>query len=222
MSSRTWQLPKSVHGWLMDHVVHEPASLAALRRETAEQVGPARMQISPEQGRLLDWLVRTLGVREILEIGTFTGYSALSMALALPEGGRITCCDVSEEWTAMARRHWEAAGVGERVELRLAPALETLDALVEEGREGSFDLVFVDADKQNYGAYAERAHRLLRPGGVLAVDNALWGGSIADPEDESASTTAIRDVVVSLSADPRWTTSMVPIGDGLLLATRAR
>jgi predicted O-methyltransferase YrrM len=219
MSSRTFQLPESVHAWLVDTVVGESEALAALRRETFEHVDGAGMQISPEQGAFMGWLVRALGVRSIVEVGTFTGYSALAMAQALPPDGRIVCCDVSEAWTAIARRHWEAAGLSERIELRLAPALETLDALLDGGAAGTVDLVFVDADKGNYPHYVERAARLLRPGGVLAVDNSLWGGRVADPAETDPSTVAIRQVVTSVAADPRWDAALLPIGDGLLLAS---
>jgi predicted O-methyltransferase YrrM len=165
-------------------------------------------------------LVRLTGARRILEIGTFTGYSALAMALALPADGRIIACDVSEAWTAVARRYWQRAGVVGRIELRLAPALQTLDALIGEGGGGSFDFAFIDADKGRYLDYYERSLILLRPGGLIAVDNTLWGGSVADPAETDADTAAIRAFNAALRDDPRIDLSLVPIGDGLTLARK--
>jgi predicted O-methyltransferase YrrM len=219
MSSRTWSMPEPVHGWLMAHVIDEPAPLRALRVETAA-LPMARMQISPEQGQLMRWLVQTLGVRRALEVGTFTGYSALSIALALPPDGSLVCCDVSEEWTRIARAHWASAGVADRIDLRLAPARDTLRALLADGRAATFDLAFIDADKEAYADYYELALALLRPGGVVALDNALWSGRIADPDASDPDTVAIRDVVRAIARDPRVVPSLVPIGDGLLLATK--
>jgi predicted O-methyltransferase YrrM len=165
-------------------------------------------------------LVRLTGARRILEIGTFTGYSALAMALALPPDGRIVACDVSEAWTAVARRYWRRAGVEARIELRLAPATETLDALIAEGAEASFDFAFIDADKARYLDYYERSLTLLRPGGLIAVDNTLWGGSVADPAKTDADTAAIRAFNAALHDDARVELSLVPIGDGLTLARK--
>jgi caffeoyl-CoA O-methyltransferase len=219
MSSKTWQMPAQTHAWLVDHTVRESPSLAALRVETATMAS-ANMQISPEQGRFLQWLVRTLAVRRVVEVGTFTGYSALAMALALPDDGEIVCCDVSEPWTDIARRHWQAAGVANKVRLRLAPAVQTLDALLDDGQAGTFDLAFVDADKHGYPAYIERCVALLRPGGVLAVDNTLWSGKVADPDVVDEDTQAIRAAIAQVVDDVRLVSSLVPIGDGLLLATR--
>jgi predicted O-methyltransferase YrrM len=178
------------------------------------------MQIAPEQGQFMALLVRLTGARRILEIGTFTGYSALAMALALPAEGRIVACDVSEAWTAVAKRYWQRAGVAGRIELRLAPALQTLDALIGEGGGGSFDFAFIDADKSRYLDYYERSLTLLRPGGLIAVDNTLWGGSVADPAKIDADTAAIRAFNAALHADPRIELSLVPIGDGLTLARK--
>ena len=178
----------------------------------------ARMQISPEQGAFLTLLVQLLGARRVLEVGTFTGYSALCMALALPEDGELVACDVSDEWTSVGRRYWDEAGVGHKVDLRLAPALETLAALRADGADGTFDLAFIDADKANYPAYYEAAVGLVRPGGLVAVDNALWSGAVADEEDTEPSTVAIRNTIAAAKRDPRTTGMLVPIGDGLLLA----
>ena len=180
----------------------------------------AGMQISPEQGRFLQWLVRTLAMRRVVEVGTFTGYSALSVALALPEDGEIICCDISESFTSIARRHWDAAGVGPKVRLRLGPAMSTLDTLLDDGQAGTYDLAFVDADKGGYPGYVERCVALLRPGGVLAVDNTLWSGRVADPQVTDAETSAIRQAIAQVVGDPNLVSVLVPIGDGLLLATR--
>lgn len=220
MSSKTWNMPHEVHDWLMDQVLNEPEPLKALRQRTFDEVGPARMQISPEQGRFMAWLTRTLGVRRAVEVGTFTGYSALAVALALPDEGRLVACDVSDEWTSIGAQAWDAAGVGHKIDLRIAPALQTLDELLEAGGAGTYDLAFIDADKENYGGYVERCLRLLRPGGVLGIDNALWSGKVADSTAQDDSTSAIRQAVVALANDDRVVASMVPIGDGLLLATK--
>lgn len=219
MSSRTLGLDDALHEYLLAVGVREPALLKRLREETAREPA-AGMQISPEQGQFMALLVRLLGARRVLEVGTFTGYSSLAMALALPDDARFTCCDLSEEWTAVARRYWQEAGVAARMELHLAPALETLDALLAGDAAGSYDFAFIDADKQNYLAYYERCLSLLRPGGVIAVDNVLWGGSVVDPEDREPDTEAIRAFNARLHEDARIELSMVPIGDGLTLARK--
>jgi caffeoyl-CoA O-methyltransferase len=165
-------------------------------------------------------LVRLVGARRVLEIGTFTGYSALCMALALPEDGTLITCDTSREWTDLAQRFWREAGVAEKIELRLGPALETVDELLQQGAEGTFDLVFVDADKPSYGAYYERSLRLLRAGGLVLVDNVLWSGKVADAEDRDPDTEAIRALNARLRHDPRVVFALVPIGDGLAIALK--
>ena len=165
-------------------------------------------------------LVELMGASHAIEVGTFTGYSSLSVALAMPEDGRLICCDTSEEWTTVARRYWVEAGVQAKIDLRLAPALETLDALLSDGRAGAFDFAFIDADKQNYENYYERCLQLLRPGGLIAVDNTLWSGSVADPDDTEPSTCAIRRFNEKLHCDDRVSLSLVPIGDGLSLARK--
>lgn len=215
MSGRSIGLSDELHAYLMRVGVREPADLARLRDDTADHP-QANMQIAPEEGALLAMLVRLLGAERILEIGTFTGYSSTAMALALPPGGRITCCDISEEFTARARRAWAEAGVEDRVELRLGPAVDTLAALEDEG--ASFDLAFIDADKQSYLAYYEGCLRLVRPGGLICIDNVLWDGRVADPADADESTEAIRAVNAHVAADPRVDVAMVPIADGLTLA----
>ena len=190
-----------------------------LREETAS-MEQANMQISPEQGQFMALLVELIGARSVLEIGTFTGYSALAMAVALPENGVLVACDVSEEWTAIGRRYWEEAGVGHKIELRLAPALETLDALLAEGRAGTFDFAFIDADKEGYDAYYERALELVRLGGLIALDNTLWEGKVADPAATDVDTEAIRAINAKLALDERVTLSLIPVGDGLTLARK--
>jgi caffeoyl-CoA O-methyltransferase len=178
------------------------------------------MQISPEQGQFMRLLIELLDVRRIVEIGVFTGYSGLSMALALPPDGKLIACDVSEEFTQVARRYWREAGVADRIELRLAPAVETLDRLIADGGTGSFDLAFIDADKENYDAYYEKCLVLLRPGGVLLIDNVLWSGRVARPEDTSRDTTALRALNEKLHRDERVSLSMLPVGDGLTIARK--
>lgn len=217
MSARTLAMTGPLYEYWRETAVPEAPALAALREETAA-MPQARMQISPEQGRFLAWLVRLTGARRCLEIGTFTGYSAMAVAAALPAGGRLVACDVSEEWTAIALRHWVAAGLGERISLRLGPALATLDALLQAGEAGGFDFAFIDADKEGYAGYYERCLRLVRQGGLIAVDNVLWGGAVADPADERESTRAIRAFNAMLFADARVDACLLPIGDGLTLA----
>jgi caffeoyl-CoA O-methyltransferase len=219
MSTRSLGLSEEVWGYLLDVTVREPPVLSRLRKETAA-LAEATMQISPEQGRFLAFLVETLGVRRYLEVGVFTGYSSLAVALALPPDGRIVACDQSEAWTNVARRYWAEAGVAEKVELRLGPGTKTLAALATGGARGSFDFAFFDADKESSLEYFDRGLELVRPGGVLAFDNALWGGSVADPKDNKASTESIRALNARVCTDSRVSASLLPIGDGLLLARK--
>jgi predicted O-methyltransferase YrrM len=221
MSNTTFGLSDTVRQYLLSVSVHEPAVLARLREETA-RLPMAMMQISPEQGQLLALLVGVLQARRCLEVGTFTGYSALWVALALPEDGRVTACDVSEEWTAIGRRRWKEAGVEHKIALHLGPGVETLDRLIAEGESGQYDFAFIDADKSNYWNYYERALRLLRPGGLIAVDNTLWSGRPADPEDRDTTTVVIRDFNARLYQDQRVQISILPIGDGLTLILKPR
>ena len=197
--------------------LREPEVLKRLREETAK-LPNAIMQICPEQGQFMGLLMRLLGAKRTLEVGVFTGYSSTAVALALPEDGKIIACDISPDYTAMARRYWREAGVEHKVDLRLAPAIETLDALLAEGKSGSFDFAFIDADKENYGGYYERALKLLRPGGAIAVDNVLWHGKVLDDSVQDADTRAIRALNEKLHRDERVIVSMLPIGDGLTLA----
>jgi caffeoyl-CoA O-methyltransferase len=178
------------------------------------------MQIAPEQGQFMAMLVRLIGARRCLEVGVFTGYSSLVTALALPEDGRIIACDVSEQWTAVARRYWQRAGVSHKIDLRLAPALETLDGLIAAGQTGSYDFAFIDADKENYAAYYERVLALLRPGGLLSVDNTLWSGRLADARERDPETLGIRRFNELIHRDERVDLSLLPMGDGLTLARK--
>ncbi len=219
MSNQTIGLDESLYAYMLAVSLREPEILAELRRETLA-MPRASMQIAPEQGQFMAMLVKLTGAKRILEVGTFTGYSALIMALALPPGGRIVACDVSEEWTRTARRYWSRAGVAERIDLRLGAAASTLDALIGAGGAGTFDFAFIDADKENYRTYYERALELLRPGGLVAIDNTLWGGSVIDPAKTDPDTEAIRAFNAALHADPRVDLSLVPIGDGLSLARK--
>lgn len=219
MTTKTAFLPEALHQYILSVSLREAPLLRRLREETAADP-MARMQIAPEQGQLMALLVRLCGARRALEIGVFTGYSALCVASALPADGRLVACDISEPWTAMARRYWREAGVQDRIDLRLAPALETLDRLLQDGEAGRFDFAFIDADKENYPAYYERALQLLRPGGLLAIDNTLWSGSVIDPQDQETDTRAIRAFNRSLHTDSRVQISLVPIADGLTLALK--
>jgi len=219
LSSRTLGLSDDVWRYLVDVTVQEPPLLTRLREETA-RLSNSGMQISPEQGRFLAFLVELLGVRRYLEVGVFTGYSSLSVALALPSDGRIVACDVSDEWTRVARRYWAEAGVESRIQLELGPGATTLAALRDGGAGGSFDFAFFDADKESSVAYFELGLELVRQGGVLAFDNALWGGKVANPADRSASTESLRALNAKVCADPRVSATLVPIGDGLLLARK--
>jgi predicted O-methyltransferase YrrM len=219
MSVRTLNLDAKLYDYLLAVSVREPRLLAELREETS-RLPSAGMQISPEQGQLLRLLVELIGARRCLEVGVFTGYSSTCVALSLPEGGKLVACDVSVEYTDVARRYWRLAGVEGRIELRLAPAIATLDALLAEGQAGTMDFAFVDADKENYLGYYERCLDLLRSGGLLAIDNVLWGGSVADPSNTTPSTRAIRALNERLRTDERVSISLVPIGDGLFLARK--
>jgi len=219
MSNRTLELDDALLDYLRRFGTREAPLLAELRAETA-RLPEAVMQIAPEQGQFMGLLIRLLGARRCLEVGTFTGYSALVCALAMPTEGRLVALDVSEEWTAIARRYWERAGVASRIDLRLGPAAQSLAALVDEGETGRFDFAFIDADKPGYPQYVEFALELLRPGGLLAVDNVLWNGAVADPAIEDADTVALRKVNARLCADERVDIAMVPIADGLTLARK--
>lgn len=219
MSSRTLTMTDALYDYLLTVSGPQPELLRRLREET-QQLPNAMMQISFEQGQLMALLIRLMRAKRALEVGVFTGYSGLVVAQALPEDGRLVACDVNEEWTSIARRYWQEAGVAHKIDLRLAPAVETLDRLLADGQAGTFDFVFIDADKPNYDAYYERALRLLRPGGLIAIDNTLWAGRVADPSAQDESTQALRALNAKLHQDARILVSVVPIGDGLTLALK--
>ncbi len=212
-------IPENIYDYLSSVSVREPDVLRRLRAETAP-LPRATMQITPDQGQFMALLIQLLGARRTLEVGVFTGYSSLAVALALPDDGQVVACDVSEEYTAIARRYWKEAGVDHKIELHLRPALETLDGLLAQGRRGTFDFAFIDADKANYDAYYERALELLRPGGLVAIDNVLWSGRVADPAQNDADTVALRSLNKKLLADSRVSISMLSIGDGVTLALK--
>lgn len=220
MSSTTLRMTDDLLEYLRSVGVRSDGVLDDLRAETAT-LEWGRMQISPEQGQLMELLVRLMGARRAIEVGTFTGYSALVTARGLGPGGHLVACDVNEETTAIARRYWERAGVADRIDLRIAPAVETLDALLADGQAGTYDFAFIDADKTSYDAYYERVLQLLRPGGLLGVDNVLWSGSVADPDDTSPSTVALRALNAKIRQDDRVNNVLVPIGDGLMLVVKA-
>jgi predicted O-methyltransferase YrrM len=219
MSVATITMTEALYGYLLRTTVQEPELLRRLRAETA-QLPSGGMQISPEQGQLMRLLIELTGARRALEVGVFTGYSSTSIALALPADGKLVACDVSEEWTNVARRYWHEAGVTAKVELYLQPAVQTLDALLAQGQAGSFDFAFIDADKSGYDAYYERCLSLLRAGGLLAIDNMLWDGRVADDADQHESTCAIRALNRKIASDSRVSASLVPVGDGLYLARK--
>ncbi len=217
MSNQSIELNDELCRYLLTVSLREDPVLDALRRETSA-MAQANMQIAPEQGQFMALLLRLAGARTYLEVGTFTGYSALAAALAMPDG-TVHALDSSEEWTAIAQRYWRLAGVDERIRLHLGPASESLRTLTPK-LSGAVDAMFIDADKTGYAAYIEAAHTLLRSGGLLMIDNVLWGGSVIDPAADDPDTVAIREVNVALQGDARWDISLVPIGDGLTLAVK--
>jgi predicted O-methyltransferase YrrM len=218
MSNQTLPLDDALYDYLLSVSLREAPVLAALREETAH-MEMADMQIAPEQGQFMGFLLKLMGAQRYLEVGTFTGYSALACALALPDDGEVYALDLSEKWTAVARRYWDEAGVANRIKLLLGDASVTL-AKLENSDAGTFDFVFIDADKTGYAKYLESALTLLRPGGVIAIDNVLWGGSVIDAAVQDEDTVAIRGLNDALLTDQRFDLSMVPIGDGLTLARR--
>ena len=219
MSSRTIRMNDAIDDYLRRVSLRETDVQRRLREETAA-LEYAGMQICPEQGQLMRMLAGLIGARRAIEVGVFTGYSALSVALALPEDGELIACDVNEEWTAIARRYWSEARVASKIRLELAPAVETLDALIRDGRSGEFDIAFIDADKTSYDLYYERCLELLRRGGLVLVDNVLWSGKVADESDRSEDTVALRAFNAKLRDDSRIELCMLPVGDGLTLARK--
>ncbi len=217
--SRYSPFDERTYQYLLGTSIREPEVARRLREET-QKMKNAEMQIGPDQGQFMQLLVQLLGAGKTLEVGVFTGYSALWVALGLPDDGRIVACDISEEYTKVGRRYWEEAGVDQKIDLRLGPALETLEALLKDNQAGTFDFAFIDADKTNYQNYYERALQLLRVGGLIAIDNTLWSGRVANPKENDADTVAIRQLNQKLKHDERVTLSMLTVGDGLTLAMK--
>ena len=220
MSSHTIELTDTLHDYLLRVGTRESAVAQELRTATLAATSWHRMQISPEQGAFMALLMRLIGARRTLEVGTFTGYSALVVAEALPADGQVIACDVSDEWTAIGKPFWERAGVAGKIDLRLRSAVETLDSLIADGESGNFDFAFIDADKPNYDAYYERCLVLLRHRGVIGIDNVLWGGRVADENSADEDTQAIRALNAKVNADSRVDATTLPIGDGLTLAVK--
>ena len=220
MSNQSIGLSDPLYQYLLANSVREPEILAKLRAETAQHP-LVNMQISPEQGQLMGLLVQLIGAKRCLEVGVFTGYSSLAVALNLPDDGQIIACDVSDEFTSIARRYWQEAGVDHKISLYIAPALATLDRLISNGESGTFDFAFIDADKNNYGAYYDRCFQLVRQGGLILVDNVLWYGRVADPAmDNDRRTQAIKQINQQIYHDDRVQVSLIPIGDGLTIARK--
>ncbi|MGH8145885.1 MAG: class I SAM-dependent methyltransferase [Rhodanobacteraceae bacterium] len=218
MSSRTLNLGDALYQYILEHSLREHPEQTALREATRKHPR-AGMQISPEQGQFMQLLVKLIGAKRTIEIGTFTGYSALTVALALPHDGKILACDISDEYTSIGKPYWQRAGVADKIELVIAPAIETLDTRLASGDAGQYDFAFIDADKAGYGAYYERCLKLVRAGGLIAFDNTLWGGDVAKPahDDDTRALQALND---KLHHDDRIDVSLLPIGDGLTLARK--
>ncbi len=216
MSNRTLSIDDRIYDYLCDVSVNEPELLRLLREETA-QIEYSVMQISPEQGQFMSLLIKLMGATRAIEIGTFTGYSSICVASVMPENGKLICCDISPQWTDIAEKYWVLAGLENKIDLYIQPAEQTLQMLLDDGAERSFDFIFIDADKQNYIMYYEMALRLLRKGGMIAVDNTLWSGAVADPENTEAGTRAIRRFNEMIKKDTRVSKSLLTIGDGLTL-----
>lgn len=219
MSTTTSYLPADWRQYIVNKGVREPSLLAQLRRRT-QQLDGAVMQISPEQGQFMRVLVRMLNVRKAIEIGVFTGYSSICVAEELAAGGQLIACDVNETWAEIAREYWARANLNDRIDLRLKPAAETLQALIDEGQDGQFDFAFIDADKANYQRYYEQCLKLLRPGGVVLVDNVLWSGRVLDQQVQDEDTVAIRRLNDQIAEDDRVVHCMLPLSDGLTLAVK--
>jgi predicted O-methyltransferase YrrM len=212
-------LPENIDAYVNGLVAAETEAQRRLRDET-RKLPTAGMQIAPDQGAFLTLIVAAIGAKNAIEIGTFTGYSAIAIARGLPANGKLVCCDVSEEWTSMAKRYWKDAGVDKRIELKLAPALETLEGFIGKGKEGAFDFAFIDADKTGYDAYYEACLKLLRPNGVIAIDNVLWSGAVIDEKAKDADTVALRALNIKISNDARVDAALLTIGDGVMLVRK--
>lgn len=220
MSSHILQLTPALIDYLQTNSVFEPPLLKALREETAATLEAAPMQISPEQGQFFRFLLETMCAKNVLEIGTFTGYSAICMALAIPDDGHVTCCDASFDWTRMAIKYWKKMKLDKKITLRLAPAIKTLQSLIENNLQNTYDFAFIDADKPNYPHYYEYCLQLVRPGGVIAIDNVLWNGEVINTKNQNENTIAIRALNKKIAQDNRVTICMLPMGDGLTLAKK--
>ena len=218
MSNKTLCITKELYNYMLSISLREPDILRELRDETAQDEN-ANMQISPEQGQFMGLLVKLLGAKQTIDLGVYTGYSSLCIGLALPSDGRVIACDINREWTDIARRYWRKAGVEDKIELRLAPAQQTLEDLLEQGVD-IFDFAFIDADKKNYDMYYEYCLQLIRPGGLIAIDNVLWDGAVADAAINDADTVAIRNLNQKIHTDSRVEISLVPIADGLALVRK--
>lgn len=219
MSNRSDLNLALLYPYIIDNSVRDTPLLKALRDETAQDE-MARMQIAPEQGQFMSLIIKLMGAKRIIEIGTFTGYSSLCMAQALPDDGLIICCDTSTDWTDIAKRYWNKAGVGHKIDLRIAPATDTLSSLINHAGTGTFDAAFIDADKENYDSYYEACLKLLKPGGLIMLDNMLWSGRVADETQQDADTQAIRALNQKLKNDKRIDLSLLPMADGITLALK--
>lgn len=219
MSDSTINLTSTVYSYLKNNSLREPEILKQLRDKT-HKTFQARMQISPEQGQFMRLLIEILDAKKTLDVGTFTGYSALAVALSLADNGKVIACDTNVKWTNIAKHFWEMAQVSHKIDLKLGPALQTLDTLLANGEENTFDFAFIDADKQNYISYYEKSLALMRTGGLIAIDNVLWGGQVANPAIRDSDTVIIRELNARILSDERVTISMLPIGDGLTLARK--
>lgn len=219
MSNQTLNLNDTTYDYYRKVAYREPSILTELRQETAK-LDQAMMQIAPEQGQFMATLTQLMGARRYLEVGTFTGYSALAVALVLPDDGQIVACDISDEWTAIGRGYWQKAQVAHKIDLRLGPAVDTLAKMIEDGQRETFDVAFIDADKPSYDRYYESSLTLVRPGGVILVDNVLWSGSVADQSNQTDATRALRALNTKIHADERVDVCMLPIGDGLTMARK--
>lgn len=220
MSAHTLPITPELEHYLQTHSVHEPELLKALREETLATLEAAPMQISPALGQFLRFLLETIQAKRVLEIGTFTGYSAICMALALPKDGQVTCCDVSFDWTRMAVKYWEKIKLQHKITLHLAPAIKTLQSFIDQHQENSYDFAFIDADKPNYTHYYEYCLRLVRAGGVIAIDNVLWDGEVINPDNQNENTNAIRALNQQIYHDDRVTMCLLSVGDGLTLVRK--
>ncbi|MEP6814308.1 MAG: class I SAM-dependent methyltransferase [Marmoricola sp.] len=219
MANKTIGISDELAAYVVKVGAREPEVLARLRQETAA-IPQHGMQIAPEEGAFLAMLVELTGARRCIEIGTFTGYSSIAVALALPEDGQLVCCDVSEEWTALASKYWDEAGVADKISLRVAPAAETLDQLLADGAASTYDFAFVDADKAGYDGYYERLLQLVRPGGLIVFDNTLWDGRVLDQDTEDEDTRALQALNTKLAGDERIALCLLPVADGVTLARR--